>query len=539
MNVGRGLPAHAPSHVPAPPGLMTVGPSTLSTLAAVSFPLQAQAATDSGIDRHIADVFAPFANTVAGFVFATIDIGGFSVPWILFWLITSGMFCTLYFRGINLRGMAQGMRIIRGDYDRSDHHGDTSHFQALATALSGTVGLGNIAGVAVAVTIGGPGAAFWMIIAALFGMATKFCECTLAVKFRHIRPDGTISGGPMYYLTRGIGAEYPRAAPLGRVLGVLFAVLCLFGTIGSGNFFQVHQAYQQVLLITGGEQSVLAGRAWLFGLAIAVATGLVVLGGIRRIASVTDKLVPLMTLLYLVAGLVVLCSNVQAIPQALALIVTGAFTAEGVQGGVLGAILQGFRRAAFSNEAGLGSAPIAHASVRTDEPLTEGLVALWEPFIDTIIICTMTALVITVAGIGHPLPAEQGVKLTSAAFGTVMPWFPYVLAVVVVLFAYSTMIAYCYYGTKAANYLFGETTTVDVSYKLFYLTATIFGVTMDFSSMVDFADAVFFLMAVPNVIGLYLLAPVVKREMNSYFARLAQGEIRPSREAPEHLLGSP
>lgn len=512
----------------------------LTSLAMALLSLPSLAAGDSGFDRYLADSFTPLADAVAAAVFATIDFGGYSIPWILFWLIVSGIFCTLYFRGINVRGMAQGMRIIRGEYDRAEQQrGDTSHFQALATALSGTVGLGNIAGVAVAVTVGGPGAAFWMVVAALFGMATKFCECTLAVKYRHHRPDGTVSGGPMFYLRQGIGAEYPRLAPLGRLLGVLFAVLCLFGTIGTGNFFQVNQAYQQVLLITGGEQSILAGRAWLFGAVIAVATGMVVLGGIRRIASVTDKLVPMMALLYLVAGLVVLGSNFQAIPEAVSLIINGAFTAEGVQGGALGALLQGFRRAAFSNEAGLGTSPIAHASVKTDEPLTEGLVALWEPFIDTVIICSMTALVITVAGVAQPLSMDaQGVVLTSAAFATVMPWFPYVLAVVVLLFAYSTMIAYCYYGTKAANYLFGETAAVDVSYKLFYLLVTIVGVTMDFSRVVDFADALFFLMAVPNIIGLYLLAPVVKREMNSYFSRLARGEIRSTREAPEHLIGS-
>ena len=513
--------------------------TTACALAAFLFAQRTLADTPRGIDQHIAQGFKPFADAVSGFVFAAIPFGDHAVPWILFWLILAGIFCTLYFRFINLRGMAQGMRIIRGDYDAPHHHGDTSHFQALATALSGTVGLGNIAGVAVAVTIGGPGAAFWMIVAALLGMATKFCECTLAVKFRNRRPDGTVSGGPMYYLRQGIAAEYPRLAPLGKALGFSFAVLCLFGTIGSGNFFQVNQAYQQLLLITGGGDSLLAGRAWMFGAAMAVATGVVVLGGIRRIASVTDKLVPLMALVYLVAGLVVIANNVPAIPAALASILTGAFTPEGVQGGVLGVILQGFRRAAFSNEAGIGSAPIAHASVKTDEPLTEGLVSLWEPFIDTVIICTMTALVITISGAGAIAPEARGVALTSAAFATVISWFPYVLAVVVLLFAYSTMISYCYYGTKAANYLFGESAAVDVCYKLFYLAMTIVGVTMDFSQLVDFADAIYFLMAVPNIIGLYLLAPVVRREMNSYFARLERGEIRPSRETPEHLVGSP
>jgi AGCS family alanine or glycine:cation symporter len=511
----------------------------LATACLALCPLLAQAAGEPGIDQRIATGFQPFADAVASFVFATIGFGAARVPWILFWLIATGVFCTLYFRFINIRGMAQGFRIIRGDYEDPNHRGDTSHFQALATALSGTVGLGNIAGVAVAISIGGPGAALWMIIAAFLGMSTKFCECTLAVKYRHTRPDGSVSGGPMYYLARGIPANYPRLAPLGRALGVAFAILCMFGTLGSGNFFQVNNAYQQVLLITGGSESVLAGRAWLFGAGMAIATGIVVLGGIQRIANVTDKLVPLMAILYLLAGLVVVGANVEQLPAAIKAIVVGAFSPEGVHGGVLGVLLQGFRRAAFSNEAGIGSAPIAHASVKTGEPLTEGLVALWEPFIDTVVICTMSALVIVISQATVLHPEAQGVALTSAAFGTVMPWFPYVLAVVVMLFAYSTMISYCYYGTKAANFLFGETPLVDVGYKLFFLAGTVVGVTMSLEQLVDFADAIYFLMAVPNVIGLYFLAPVVKREMDGYFARLREGRIAPTRVAPEHLIGSP
>jgi len=509
----------------------------LAALAALySLPLRAQEA--AGFDQQIADAFKPTADAVAGFVFYSLKFGSYEVPWILFWLITVSVFCTFYFRFINLRGMAQGLRIIRGDYADPGHAGDTSHFQALATALSGTVGLGNIAGVAAAISLGGPGAAFWMVVAAFLGMAAKFCECTLAVKYRRELPDGSVSGGPMYSLSIGIAKEYPRLAPLGKFLGFSFAVVCLFGTVGSGNFFQVNQAYQQVLNITGGEQSFLAGRAWVFGVVMAVLVGVVVIGGIRRIARVTDKLVPFMAVLYLLACLVVLAVNIEHVPEAIVAIVRGAFTAEGVAGGALGSLLVGFRRAAFSNEAGIGSAPIAHASVKTGEPLTEGLVALWEPFIDTVIICSMTALTIVVTGV-YLQSGASGVALTSSAFASVMPWFPNVLAVVVLLFAYSTMIAYCYYGVKAATYLFGESRAVDLGYKGFYLLCTVIGVTLNFNQLIDFSDAIYFLMAVPNVIGMYLLAPVVKREMDSYFARLKRGEIRPHRQASEQPVGSP
>lgn len=492
-----------------------------------------------GFDQRLAAAFKPIADAVSNFVFASVPIFGQQVPWILFWLIAIGVFCTLYFGFINVRGLAQGFRIIRGDYAEPGHSGDTSHFQALTTALSGTVGLGNIAGVAIAIAVGGPGAMFWMIVAAFLGMAAKFCECTLAVKYRRELPDGSVSGGPMYYLKQGITAEYPQLAKLGTFLGLCFAIVCLVGTVGSGNLFQVNQAYQQLLLVTGGDASFLAGRAWMFGLVMAILVGIVIIGGIQRIASVTGRLVPLMATIYVAAGLVVIFANIGQLPEAVSAIISGAFTAPGVAGGALGALLTGFRRAAFSNEAGIGSAPIAHASVKTGEPLTEGLVSLWEPLIDTIVICSVTALVIVISGAALANPDAQGVQLTSAAFATVLPWFPYVLGIVVLMFAYSTMIAYAYYGTKAATYLFGETRAVDLGYKLFYLAMTMVGVTMDFSQLVDFADAVYFLMAVPNVVGLYLLAPVVKREMKSYFARLADGSIKSNRVQPTEPFGSP
>jgi alanine or glycine:cation symporter, AGCS family len=514
-------------------------PARLAALTALVASSAAQAqATEPGLDQRIALAFKPYADAVSNFVFAALDIAGYQVPWILFWLILIALFCTVYFRFINIRGMAQGFRIIRGDYSDPKHSGDTSHFQALATALSGTVGLGNIAGVAAAIALGGPGATFWMIMAAFFGMAAKFCECTLAVKFRRELPDGSVSGGPMYYLKLGIASEYPRLKPLGVFLGAMFAVLCLVGTVGSGNFFQVNQAYHQVLAVTGGETSFLYGNAFWFGVFMAIMVGIVIIGGIKRIANVTDKLVPFMALLYIAACLVVILSNASHIPEAFGAIFRGAFTPEGIAGGAVGVMLVGFRRAAFSNESGIGSSPIAHASVKTGEPLTEGLVALWEPFIDTIVICTMTALTIVISGVYLTNAGASGVALTSSAFATAMPWFPIVLAVVVMLFAYSTMISYAYYGAKAATYLFGETRTVDVVYKAFYCLLTVVGVTLDFTQLIDFSDAIYFLMAVPNVIGLYLLAPVVKREMDGYFARLKRGEIRSSRVAPAAPIGS-
>jgi AGCS family alanine or glycine:cation symporter len=491
-----------------------------------------------GIDERISNLMEPFAAKVAALVFYPIPIGTLQVPWILFWLIAVSIFCTFYFRFINVRGFAQGFRIIRGDYSDPRGPGEVSHFQALATALSGTVGLGNISGVALAVAIGGPGATFWMIFAGIIGMSAKFCECTLGVLYRNENPDGTVSGGPMYYLRKGIASEYPKLAWLGRALGGLFALFCIGGAIGAGNMFQANAAFQQLQFISGGERSFLAGNQLWFGVVVAVLVGLVIIGGLKTIARVTDKLVPVMAAIFMLGGMVVVIANIGRLPEAIAAIFNGAFSPQGIAGGVVGVMLTGFRRAVFSNEAGVGTAAIAHSGVRTNEPITEGLVSLWEPFIDTVVMCTMTALIIVVTGVAGPGGSASGVELTSNAFATVMPWFPAVLAVAVFLFAYATMIAYSYYGLKATTYLFGESKVVEVVYKLVFLALIVVGCTMDFVKLVDFSDAVFFLMAVPNVIGIYLLAPVVKRELASYMARLQAGEIRPYRVAPAEPIPS-
>lgn len=493
----------------------------------------------ASLDERIDAWFRPISDAVSGVIFHAVRVGGtdaapVTFPLILGWLILAGLVFTLYFRFINVTGFVHGFRLLRGKYAEPGSPGEVSHFQALTSAVSGTVGLGNIAGVAVALSIGGAGATFWMILAGLLGMSTKFVECTLGVKYRIRNADGTVSGGPMYYLSRGIAETYPRLKGFGLVLAGVFALCVVMGAVGSGAMFQANQAFAQLHAVTGGDAGPLEGRGWLFGIVIALLTGAVSLGGISRIGRVTAGLVPGMAVLYVVGCLVVIGINVDQVPAAFAAIFHGAFTAEGVQGGVLGALIQGFRRAAFSNEAGLGSAAIAHSAVRTRDPVTEGFVALWEPFIDTVVICTMTALVIIISGELAALQGSavggtaQGVQLTSQAFATVSSWFPYVLTVVVFLFAYSTMITWAYYGAKAAGYLTGESRAVQVLFNIVFMVMAVIGSTVSLGSLIDFADSLLFLMAIPNLVGVYLLMPVVKRDLANYLARLRSGEIKPA-----------
>ncbi|WP_374473880.1 alanine/glycine:cation symporter family protein [Arenimonas sp.] len=487
-----------------------------------------EAAAAPTLDDRIQSLFGPVADTLSAFVFVEVPLpGGLSAPLVVLWLAAAACLFTVYFRFINVRGFAHGFRLIRGDYAEPGGPGEVSHFQALTSAVSGTVGLGNIAGVAVAITVGGPGATFWMIVAGLLGMSTKFVECTLGVMFRRQNPDGSMSGGPMYYLRDGLARHRPGLAGFGRGLAVFYAACIVAGAVGSGALFQANQTFAQVLNVTGGADGPLAGRGWLFGLVLATLTAIVVVGGVKRVGQVTARLVPGMALIYLLAGVAVLFVHADRIPDALVAILRGAFSGEAAYGGVLGAIIVGFRRAAFSNEAGLGSAAIAHSAVRTREPVTEGFVALWEPFIDTVVICTMTALIIIVSG-EYLHPGTDGVALTSNAFASVFAWFPYVLTVVVFLFAYSTMITWAYYGSKAIGYLSGESTLAQNLFKLAFLAMTVVGCSMQLGSIVGIADALLLLMSVPNLIGVYLLMPVVRRELESYLARLRSGEIRPA-----------
>ena len=479
-----------------------------------------------GIDEKINLAIKPFADAVAGAVFSSFPVGGVQIPFVLVWLIVAAIVFTFYFKFINLRAFKHGFELVRGDYHDPKAAGEVTHFQALATALSGTVGLGNIAGVAVAVSLGGPGATFWMILAGFLGMSSKFTECTLGVKYRNELPDGTVSGGPMYYLTKGLAEKGANFAKLGKVLAVMFAIFCVGGSFGGGNMFQANQSFSQLVNVTGGDASWLADKGWLFGLIVAALVGLVIMGGIKGIARVTSKIVPFMAVVYVLAGLTIILMNFTLVPSAIGAIIDGAFTAEGISGGVIGVLFQGFKRAAFSNEAGVGSAAIAHSAVQTNRPVTEGFVALYEPFVDTIVVCTITALVIIITGTWDPsVDPSAGVQLTSKAFGSAISWFPYVLTIAVLLFAFSTMISWSYYGLKSWTFLFGENKFTDATYKLLFLFFVVVGSSMQLGSVIDFSDAMIFAMAFPNLLGCYFLLPVVKKELNEYWADYKSGKL--------------
>ena len=484
------------------------------TFILLSFYLQSFYSHSSTIDESVNEFLSPVSNLVAGTVFYSVNLGDFSFPLIVVWLIVAALYCTFYFRFINIKGFGTALSFLTSKKNEKDAPGEVSHKQALWTATAATVGLGNIAGVAIAVSLGGPGATFWMILAGFLGMSLKFCECTLGVKYRVINSDGTVSGGPMYYLSRGlkeIGLER-----LGKILAIMFSICCIGGALGGGNMFQANQSYQQFVGITGGENSFFYKNAWVYGLILAVLLGVVIIGGIKSIAKVTEKLVPFMAAIYIFCALVIIVLNFELIGNAFQLIFVGAFTGEGITGGIIGVLIQGFKRAAFSNEAGLGSAPIAHSAVKTNYPVTEGYVALLEPFIDTVIICTMTALVIIITGMHLNTDGYGGIELTSKAFAKDISWFPYILAVSAILFAFSTMISWSYYGLKSWTYLFGKSKTKENIFKIIFCIFVIIGSSLNLASVVDLSDSMIFLMALFNIVGVYLLISKVKEELNNY-----------------------
>ncbi|MBJ20872.1 MAG: alanine:cation symporter family protein [bacterium] len=485
-----------------------------------------------GLDSAIDQAVRPLTDALSGVVFYKVSVFDAEVPLVVAWLIAGGLIFTIYLRFISVRGFTHAIRIVRGDYSDARAPGEVSHFQALCTAVSGTVGIGNIGGVAIAISLGGPGATFWMIVAGLLGMTTKLAECTLAVLYRHEHADGSVSGGPMYYLQHGISEGYSKRA--GRAIGSFYALGIVIGCLGIGNMFQSNQAYVQFVEVTGGmDGSWFADKGALFGLVVACIVAAVIVGGIKSIARVTEVVVPFMAVLYVVGALVTIALNYEVVPMAIEAIVVGAFRPDGVSGGMVGVMVLGFQRAVFSNEAGIGSAAIAHSAVRTDEPATEGYVSLLEPFIDTVVICTLTALVVVTAMVADPSSADSGlagIEMTSAAFARTISWSPYPLSLAAILFAVSTMFAWAYYGLKAWTFLVGDSKWRRLAFNLVFCAFAALGCMVQIDAVLDFSDALVFLICVPNILGLLLLAPKVRNEMTSYERKISNGEIESSRK---------
>ena len=534
----------------------------LAAAATLIFPILASA-QEQGLDERIDAAFKPVADWWEWLVFFPMPLPApLDLPIVLYLLIGGAVFFTLTFGFVNLRRFPLAINVVRGKYDDIElgpdhtvphampsevevteegdimrtirdesHHGEVSHFQALSAAVSGTVGLGNIAGVAIAIGIGGPGATFWMIIAGLLGMSSKFVECTLGVKYRDIDKDGIVHGGPMYYLSRGFNDL--KMGGFGKMLAIIFAVFCVGGSFGGGNAFQANQATSQITTMLGYAEG--GAVRTVIGIIMAVLVAVVIIGGIKRIASVTEKLVPLMAIIYIIASLIIIFAHFSEIPAAIGQIFTGAFTPTAAVGGIAGVIIQGFRRAAFSNEAGAGSAAIAHSAVRTKYPASEGLVALLEPFIDTVVICTMTAIVIVLFNMdgyfqyggvnGNVMIGEtvvNGVDLTARAYNDVLPGFNAVLTVAFVLFAFSTMISWSYYGLQSWKYLFGRSKAADLSFKVLFCLFVIVGAAASLGSVLAFSDAMILAMVFPNMVGLLFLFPKVREELGRYLKAIGR-----------------
>ncbi|WP_300440520.1 amino acid carrier protein [Christiangramia sp.] len=448
-----------------------------------------------------------------------------NIPFIVVWLIFGAAFFTVKMGFINFRGFKHSLDLAKGKYDNPDAPGTITHFQALATAVSATVGLGNIAGVAVAVSLGGAGATFWMIIAGLIGMSSKFVECTLGVKYRFINSEGRVFGGPMNYLRYGLEKRNMRG--LGKFLAAFFAILGIGASFGGGNMFQANQSFE----ILSGQFPGLVGNGFWFGLVVAVLVGVVIIGGISSIAKVTGKIVPFMAAVYVLGALTVIAINIENIGPALNAIWDGAFNPTALKGGVIGVLIVGFQRAAFSNEAGVGSAAIAHSAAKTNHPPSEGFVALLEPFIDTVVVCTLTALVLIFTGM-HEVTGIGGAQLTSDAFASVISWFPYVLAAAVFLFAFSTMISWSYYGMRAWTYLFGKSKKMELIYKLLFLIFVVVGASVSLGAVLVFSDMMILAMSFPNIIGLYIMSGEVRNDLKEYLVKLKGGDLyKAQREA--------
>jgi len=476
---------------------------------------------DAFMDKHI----APVSDAVANLIFFPISIFGSKVPLIIFWILIAGIFFTIYYKGIAIWGFKHAIDIITKPSEKHEGDcGEVSSFQALATALSGTIGIGSIAGVAISISIGGPGAAFWIFAGAILGMSIKFVEATLAVKYRRFNSDGSVSGGPMHYIAHGLTRKNMRW--LGQPLSVIFAILCIGGGITGGNMIQINQSAHQLVFITGGADSFLNGYTWVFGLVVAVVIGMVIVGGIKSIAKVTTVLVPTMCALYIISGLIVIGANVMNIPSAIVLIIKEAFHPTAVAGGIFGTIIIGLRRSVQSNEAGTGAAAIVYATAQTKEPVSQGFVALLETFL-TGVLCLFTSFAIIFSGVLNNTQIGQisGIELASNAFKSVIPFFPYILSLIAILFALSTLISWAYYGQKAWTFLLGEGKKRVLTFNILYCIFIVIGSAMNVASVINITDAMMIAMCVPNIIVLYILAPEVKKDLKVYCSKYKIAEL--------------
>ena len=466
------------------------------------------------LDQKIESLIEPFSSFITNLIFTSFSIQNNQVPLVVIWLVIASLFFTFYFRFINIRAFKQGWLVAIGKFDKPDAPGEITHFQSFTAAMSGTIGLGNIAGVAVAISIGGPGAMLWMIIMAFFGMTLKFVEVSLGHKYRVIHSDGTVSGGAIRYLSDGMKeCGFPK---FGKFLAFFFAICCIGGSFGGGNMFQANQAFQQIIIATGGADSFFFDKGWLGGLIFSIVVGLIIIGGIKSIGKVTSKLVPFMGGVYCLTCLFIIFSNYSEIPNAISLIVNGAFNSQATVGGIIGVMLAGVKRAVFSNESGIGSAPIAYAPAKSDNHLNTGFMSLLSPFVDTILICSMTAFVIIITGSYLNSSGIQGVELTSKAFSSVFIWFPSLLAFAITLFAISTLITWSYYGLRCWTYIFGQNSLSVYSYKSIFLVFIVIGTSMNLTNVINFSDAMIFAMSIPNLIGIYFLAPRLQKDLKNY-----------------------
>ena len=477
--------------------------------------------SEKSLSSSVNAVFEPIVEGMSKVIFyKPFSFIGLDIPLVVLWLVLGAIFFTIFMKFVNVKGFIHAIQLVRGKYDDPDDKGEVSHFQALVTALSGTVGLGNIAGVAVAITLGGAGATFWMILAGLLGMSSKFVECTLGVKYRNIDNDGEVSGGPMYYMSKGL--KLKGFTNLGKVLAIIFSILCIGGSFGGGNMFQANQAFAAFKTVFPS----MSNFGPLFGLFLAILVGVVIIGGIKSIAKVTEKIVPFMAAIYVGAALIIISYHFADLPIVFSKIIKGAFSPEAGLGGFIGVLIVGFKRAAFSNEAGVGSASIAHSAAKTKEPVSEGMVALLEPFIDTIVICTITAIVIIITGSYTNVGGLGGSELTSQAFGSVIWWFPYILTIAIFLFAFSTIISWSYYGLKSWTFLFGQSKATELTYKVLLTFFVVVGSSVNLGSVLDFSDMMILAMAFPNIIGLLFLSSEVKEDLKTYFEKVKNGSIK-------------